>query len=99
VFFSYFRYVLGVESPLVCDIIHLADDDGMMDITRDNFIEPQPPQDPLDSAHDDIHDDIHAAAHAAALAANAAAAPGKKLSKFDRKQSIYIINFNLNLSL
>ena len=32
-----FRYVLGVESPLVCDIIHLADENGMMDINRKEF--------------------------------------------------------------
>ncbi len=42
------EYVLGVESPLVCDIIHLADQDGIMDITKEDFDEsatprPQPP--------------------------------------------------------
>ena len=31
------EYVLGVESPLVCDIIPLADKNGLMDITRENF--------------------------------------------------------------
>lgn len=31
------EYVLGIESPLVCDIIHLADNDGLMDFGRDDF--------------------------------------------------------------
>ena len=31
------EYVLGIESPLVCDIIHLADDDGLMDFGVDIF--------------------------------------------------------------
>ena len=31
------EYVLGIESPLVCDIIHLADNDGLMEFGRDDF--------------------------------------------------------------
>ena len=31
------EYVLGIESPLVCDIIHLADDDGLMDFGVEVF--------------------------------------------------------------
>lgn len=27
------QYVLGVESPLICDIIQLADDDGLIDMS------------------------------------------------------------------
>ena len=32
-FVSYFRYILGVESPLVCDILHTADENGLMQVT------------------------------------------------------------------
>ena len=31
------EYVLGIESPLVCDIIHLADADGLMDFGVEVF--------------------------------------------------------------
>lgn len=32
------RYILGIESPLVCDILPLADDQyGLMDVTEDQF--------------------------------------------------------------
>ena len=34
IFFSpLFRYILGVESPLVCDILHTADENGIMKVT------------------------------------------------------------------
>ncbi|XP_071745467.1 endoplasmic reticulum lectin 1 [Lepeophtheirus salmonis] len=33
------EYVLGVESPLVCDLLHLADDEtGLMTFNRDDFL-------------------------------------------------------------
>ena len=32
------RYILGIESPLVCDILPLADDHhGLMDVTPEQF--------------------------------------------------------------
>ncbi len=34
----YCRYILGVESPLVCDILHLADSQtGLIDLSREVF--------------------------------------------------------------
>ena len=33
----FFRYVLGVESSIVCDIISSADQDGLMSLTKDDF--------------------------------------------------------------
>ena len=36
-YFYFYRYVLGVESPLVCDIMHLADENGVMDIAEETF--------------------------------------------------------------
>ena len=38
------EYVLGVESPLVCDIIHLADDDGLMEFGRNDFVAMRAPE-------------------------------------------------------
>ncbi len=35
---SIVRYILGIESPLVCDILPFADDyHGLMDVTVDQF--------------------------------------------------------------
>ena len=28
----FFRYILGVESPLICDILNRADDHGIMEV-------------------------------------------------------------------
>jgi hypothetical protein len=40
------RYILGIESPLVCDILPLADDHhGLMDVTIDQFQEHHKAQD------------------------------------------------------
>ena len=33
IFSHLFRYILGVESPLVCDILHTADENGIMKVT------------------------------------------------------------------
>ncbi|TRY68484.1 hypothetical protein TCAL_01386 [Tigriopus californicus] len=42
-------YILGVESPIVCDILHLADQDGMMVIEKDVFVR----EDPKSGNHED----------------------------------------------
>ena len=31
-YLSYFRYILGVESPLICDILPQANEHGLMDM-------------------------------------------------------------------
>ena len=30
--FSFLRYILGVESPLICDILNRADEHGIMEV-------------------------------------------------------------------
>jgi len=35
------EYVLGIESPLVCDIMHLADENGFMNIAKEDLDKPR----------------------------------------------------------
>ena len=51
------RYILGIESPLVCDILPLADDHhGLMDVTPEQFEH----HDVTHGDHDVTHEQVDA---------------------------------------